>query len=90
MHFELLTRLLSTEQQYQLQARRVGIFDALEKCFETSSRNKEEAIANAKAEREVKEAIDQIQHSDELEPVKQVLSGWAAVKFGGKGGRGEE
>ncbi len=93
MHFELITRLLGTEQHYQRHTRRVGIFDALEKCFESSSRNKEEAIGEAKAEREVKEAliylhvvrIAQIHHSDDLKPVKQVLSGWAVVKFGDKG-----
>jgi DNA sulfur modification protein DndC len=82
MHFELMTRLLGTEQQYQIQSRRVNIFKKLETCFDTSSRSKEDAIDTAKAERDVKDAIAHIQYSDDLEPVKHVLSGWAAAKFG--------
>jgi len=81
MHFELITRLLSTEQHYQMHARRVGIFEALEKCFESSSRPKDEAIANAKAERQLKKDIEDIHAREELEPVKRTLSGWAAMKF---------
>ena len=82
MHFELITRLLSTEQQYQTHARRVGIFKALESCFESSSRSKDNAIANAKAERKLKKDIESIRTDDKLESVKQTLSDWAAIKFG--------
>jgi len=47
MHLELMAKLLDTERQYRTMVRRNGIYDALEKCFETSSRSQEEAIANA-------------------------------------------
>lgn len=82
MHFELITRLLGTEQDYQLHSRRVGIFDALEKCFASSSRNKEEAIREAKAERQLKKDIEAVRTTEELASVKQTLAGWAAMKFG--------
>ena len=54
MHLELMTRLLDTERQYLTKVRRVGIYQALEKCFHTSSRSPEEAIANAEYIRDIK------------------------------------
>lgn len=56
MHFELMTRLLSTERKYQTMSRRKGIIDALEKHFETSSRNKKAAMDNALLNWDIKEA----------------------------------
>ncbi|MEB3233699.1 MAG: DNA phosphorothioation system sulfurtransferase DndC [Leptolyngbyaceae bacterium] len=82
MHFELITRLLATEQQYQLHARRVGIFDALEKCFDSSSRNQAEAIDHAKATRQLKQDVEAVHSTDDLTPIKETLSSWGAMKFG--------
>jgi DNA sulfur modification protein DndC len=56
MELELVARLLDTERQFLTLSRRVGIIDALEKCFETSSRNKEEALKNAILNRELIQA----------------------------------
>lgn len=57
MHLELMAKLLDTERQFFTKVRRVGIFQAIEKCFETSSRSKEEAIANAHHIRDIKKAV---------------------------------
>jgi len=70
MQFELMARLLDTERQYQTMSRRVGIIDALEKCFDTSSRPREDAMRHAKNRR----AIQQAAASGEVETVKQLFS----------------
>ncbi len=70
MHLELMAKLLNTEYQYHKKSRR-GIYDALEKCFETSSRSREEAIKNAHLKRDLKEAVDKI----DVEKVKQLTLG---------------
>lgn len=75
MHLELMAKLLDTERQYRKMSRRVGIYDALEKCFESSSRSQEEAIANAHFKRDLKSAADQ----GDVETVKQLT--WASLKF---------
>lgn len=75
MHLELMAKLLDTERQYRTMARRNGIYDALEKCFETSSRSKEEAIANAHYKRDLKTAAG----DGNVETVKQLT--WANLKF---------
>jgi DNA sulfur modification protein DndC len=75
MHLELMAKLLDTERQYRKMSRRVGIYDALEKCFESSSRSQEEAIANAHFKRDLKTAADQ----GDVETVKQLT--WASLKF---------
>lgn len=56
MQLELMAKLLDTERQFKKKTRRVGIFDSLEKCFETSSRSQEEAIKNAHLKRDLREA----------------------------------
>lgn len=56
--------------------RRVGIYQALEKCFETSSRSQEDAIANAKYIQEVKEAAK----SGDVKTLQQKLT-WGSLKF---------
>jgi DNA sulfur modification protein DndC len=71
MHLELMAKLLDTERQYRKMARRVGIYDALEKCFETSSRSQEEAIKNAHLKRDLKTAVAQA----DVEKVKQLTLG---------------
>jgi DNA sulfur modification protein DndC len=71
MHLELMAKLLDTERQYRKMTRRVGIYDTLQKCFETSSRSPEDAIKNAHLKRDLKTAIDQ----GDVEKVKQLTLG---------------
>jgi DNA sulfur modification protein DndC len=59
MHLELMSKLLDTERQFYLRNRRIGIYDSLAKCFDTSSRSKEEAIANAHQKYDLKTAAEQ-------------------------------
>ncbi|MEA5523035.1 DNA phosphorothioation system sulfurtransferase DndC [Limnoraphis robusta] len=75
MHLELMAKLLDTERQYYTKARRVGLFEDLEKCFETSSRTKEEAIANAHLKRNLKIAAQE----GDVETIKQLT--WANLKY---------
>ena len=69
MHFELVTKLLDTERQYRMMARRIGIYDGLEKCFRTSSRSENEAISRALYERKVKQSASQ---GDVQEVIKEL------------------
>ena len=89
MHFELMTRLLSTERKFQTMSRRVGIIDALEKHFDTSSRVKEKAIDNAHLDWNIKKAAK----AGDVETVKHLTVGtpslkenpaasWTDLKFG--------
>lgn len=78
MHLELMAKLLDTERQYRTMSRRIGIYEALEKCFETSSRSPEEAIANAHLKRDLKNAASE----GNVEVVKQLT--WASLKFQAK------
>ncbi|MBC6422702.1 MAG: DNA phosphorothioation system sulfurtransferase DndC [Hormoscilla sp. SP12CHS1] len=75
MHLELMAKLLDTERQYHNMARRVGIYEKLEKCFETSSRSQEEAVQNAHDKRDLKNAAEK----NNVETVKQLT--WASLKF---------
>jgi DNA sulfur modification protein DndC len=79
MQLELMTRLLDVERQFFTKVRRVGIYQALEKCFETSSRSKEEAIANAHYIREIKNAAKQ----GDVKTLQQKLT-WGNLKFAQK------
>ena len=79
MHLELMAKLLDTERQYHTKARRIGIYEALTKCFETSSRSKEEAIQNAYNKRDLKDAVDR----GDVAAIKQLS--WADMKFKGDG-----
>ncbi len=76
MHLELMTRLLDTERQFFTKVRRVGIYQSLEKCFDTSSRCEEDAIANAKYIQEVKEAAQ----TGDVKVLQQKLI-WGNLKF---------
>jgi DNA sulfur modification protein DndC len=91
MHLELTTKLLSVEKQHYGKMRRVGIYEALEKCFETSSRSQEEAIQNAHRLRDIREAAqkadaDTVRQLALGQPVKPADSeksnSWASMKFG--------
>ena len=77
MHLELMTKLLDTERQYHTKYRRVGIYESLEQCFNTSSRTKEEAIANAHHKRDLKAASQ----DGDVKKVKQLT--WGSIKFSG-------
>lgn len=91
MHLELMAKLLDTERQYRKKSRRVGIYDALEKCFETSSLSQEDAIKNAHFKRDLKNAAGE----GDINKVKQLTLGdvtpqkvtdekpqnWANLKF---------
>ncbi|MBD2007152.1 MULTISPECIES: DNA phosphorothioation system sulfurtransferase DndC [Cyanophyceae] len=92
MHLELMAKLLDTEREYRKKSRRVGIYDTLEKCFETSSRSPEEAIKNAHLKRDLKTAVNEgnipkvkqltlgdAVDEDNSETVKQ--ESWASIKF---------
>ncbi|MDJ0678146.1 MAG: DNA phosphorothioation system sulfurtransferase DndC [Calothrix sp. MO_167.B42] len=59
MHLELMAKLLDTERQFRKMSRRVGIYDALEKCFQTSSHSQKDAIENARRKRDLEEAVNQ-------------------------------
>lgn len=77
MHLELMAKLLDTERQFYTKSRRLGIYETLEECFETSSRSQEEAIKNAHLKRDLKNAAD----DGDVKKVKQLT--WANMKFSG-------
>ncbi|MBD1936327.1 DNA phosphorothioation system sulfurtransferase DndC [Microcoleus sp. FACHB-68] len=75
MHLELMARLLDTERQHFTKPRRTGIYGDLEKCFDSSSRDKEKAIDNAHYQRNIKTAVQAVRESDpeSLQQVRQAL-----------------
>ncbi|RUT04718.1 hypothetical protein DSM106972_042870 [Dulcicalothrix desertica PCC 7102] len=75
MHLELIAKLLNTEYQFRKRARRVGIYDELLKCFDTSSRSQEEAIKNAHFKRDLKDAVSE----GNIQKVKQLTIGDALL-----------
>lgn len=58
MHLELMAKLLDTERQFYAKSHRKGIYQDLEKCFESSSRKEKEAIDNAHLQRNLKTASE--------------------------------
>jgi DNA sulfur modification protein DndC len=101
MHFELMSKLLDTERQYHIQSHRRGIYQSLEKCFHSSSRNQEEAINKAMQIRElqtavstrnveeVKAKVEQLHqdkpNSKDDEIAKNKQLSWSKMKFTKKG-----
>ena len=92
MHLELMSKLLDTERQFHTKNRRLGIYEGLEKCFDTSSRSKEEAIANAHQKYELKTAAEQGDIDAVIEKVEQLTkpeddskadndANWGSLKF---------
>jgi len=74
MHLELMAKLLNTERQYYTKPRRTGIFIDIEKCFESSSRIKEDAIENAHYQRNVKTALATVKdHPDEVSQIREAI-----------------
>ncbi|OBU77942.1 sulfurtransferase DndC [Cylindrospermopsis raciborskii S07] len=59
MELELMAKLLDTERQFKKKTRRVGIFETLEKCFQTSSRSQQEAIDYAHFKRDLRLAASE-------------------------------
>ncbi|HEY9854053.1 MAG TPA: DNA phosphorothioation system sulfurtransferase DndC [Leptolyngbyaceae cyanobacterium] len=76
MHLELMSRLIDTERQYYTKSRRTGIYDDLEKCFETSSRSKEDAIQKAHDKRNYQEAANE----GDAEKLKSTVHGLKTVE----------
>lgn len=95
MHLELMARLLDTEYQFRKRSRRVGIYDALEKCFDSSSRSQQEAIDNAHLKRDLREAVsegnvakvrqltlgDALVNQDVDEDKSEETQNWQNIKF---------
>ena len=75
MHLELMARLLDTERQFKKKTRRVGIYESLEKCFDTSSRSPEVAIKNAHLKRDLRQAALEGDVATIREKVKQLTLG---------------
>jgi DNA sulfur modification protein DndC len=75
MHLELMARLLDTERQFKKKTRRVGIYESLEKCFDTSSRSPEVAIRNAHLKRDLRQAALEGDVATVREKVKQLTLG---------------
>jgi DNA sulfur modification protein DndC len=75
MHLELMAKLLDTERQYYTKPRRTGIYGDLAKCFETSSRSKDEAIGNAHYQRNLKKAVADVKANptDKISLVKDAI-----------------
>ncbi|AFZ60201.1 DNA phosphorothioation system sulfurtransferase DndC [Anabaena cylindrica FACHB-243] len=96
MHLELMSKLLDTERQFKKKTRRVGIYESLEKCFNTSSRSPEAAIKNAHLKRDLRQAALDGDVATIREKVKQLTLGdapekeeakpqtWASFKFAKK------
>ena len=92
MQLELMSKLLDTERQFYTKNRRLGIYDSLEKCFDTSSRSKEEAIATAHQKYDLKTAAEQGNIEAVKEQVEQLnkprdcsvaddKANWGSIKF---------
>jgi DNA sulfur modification protein DndC len=92
MHLELMAKLLDTERQFRKKTRRVGIYESLEKCFDSSSRSPEEAIKNAHLKRDLREAVSEGDVAKFKEKFQQLTLGdaantdtkpanWGGVKF---------
>ena len=80
MYLELMARLLDTERQFKKKTRRVGIYESLEKCFDTSSRSPEQAIANAHLKRDLRQAALEGDVATIREKFKQLSLGDTAEK----------
>ncbi|MEG4274830.1 MULTISPECIES: DNA phosphorothioation system sulfurtransferase DndC [unclassified Microcoleus] len=85
MHLELMAKLLDTERQYYTKPRRTGIYGDLDKCFETSSRSKEEAIGNAHYQRNLKKAVEDIK-ANPTEKIQQFKDAIAQTNSSAKNG----
>lgn len=84
MYLELMSKLIGTESQYYVKRR--GIFEALDSCFESSSRGEKDAVDNAFYQRDLKIAAgDGVIHQ-----VKQLELTWSSIKYGQQRVDGDE
>ncbi|MDV2998727.1 MAG: hypothetical protein N5P05_000333 [Chroococcopsis gigantea SAG 12.99] len=87
MHLELMTKLLDVERQYHFKLTRKGIYQSLEKCFESSSHSKEEALELAHLKRNIRNAsaagdINTLkQHLERGGDQSEKQLTWASMKF---------
>jgi DNA sulfur modification protein DndC len=91
MHLELMAKLLDTERQFYTKSRRLGIYESLEKCFDSSSRSKDDAVRTAHQKRNLKNAavegnvekvkkqIEELNAKKEPKQVEQLT--WGNIKF---------
>ncbi|VEP18689.1 Sulfurtransferase DndC [Hyella patelloides LEGE 07179] len=93
MHLELMTKLLDTERQFYTKSRRVGIYESLTKCFDSSSRSKDEAIEKAHQKRDlmtaamegdVKQVKEKIAKLNKKESKQTQQLTWGNIKFTNK------
>ncbi|MFM1843231.1 MAG: phosphorothioation system sulfurtransferase DndC [Cyanobacteriota bacterium] len=82
MQLELIAKLLDTERQYHLKLNRKGLFDALEQCFASSSRDQKTAIAHAHLKRDLKEKAQ----AGDINGIKDLIDPpqsqtWGSLKF---------
>ena len=95
MQLELITKLLDTERQYQTMSRRVGVIDALEKCFDQNSRGSEDALSHAKLSRKItktaqdgdvdvlRQLTQELNSEDNsVEELPESKPSWQDIKFG--------
>ena len=75
-----------------IQNRGRGIYEAIDKCFNSSSRSKEKAIENAHYQRDLKNAVKAVkENKGDVEEIRQALNkkssyqpkqlSWASLKF---------
>lgn len=77
MYLELMSKLIGTESHYYVKRR--GIFEALDSCFESSSRGEKDAVGNAFYQRDLKIAAG----DGSIDEVKQLeLNPWFNIKYG--------
>lgn len=86
MQLELLAKLMDTERQYHLKGNRKGIYEALEKCFNASSRDKQEALDNAYFKRDLREKaktgdVDEMRKLLDKQEETLPTPTWASIKF---------
>ena len=93
MHLELMTKLLDTERQFYTKSRRVGIYESLTKCFDSSSRSQDEAIEKAHQKRDimsaamegnVKQVKEKIAELNKKEAKQTQQLTWGSIKFAEK------
>jgi DNA sulfur modification protein DndC len=93
MHLELMTKLLDTERQFYTKSRRVGIYESLTKCFDSSSLSQDEAIEKAHQKRDimsaategdVKQVKEKIAQLNKKESKQTQQLTWGSIKFAEK------
>ena len=93
MHLELMTKLLDTERQFYTKSRRVGIYESLTKCFDSSSLSQDKAIEKAHQKRDIMSAViegdvklvkEKIAQLNKKEAKQTQQLTWGSIKFGNR------